>query len=113
MPSFDDSQGLSFTFDGDDFYAKNVKVKKSAPTIDATDLSVASGSYRVLQGSPIKDPTTVTLEFFGSSVPTMGARGTISCAKLGLSGDAYCEESEVTAAVGELLMGTATFRISG
>lgn len=107
-----DSQGVTFTFDEDTYECKSIKIKRSASTIDATTLSVATGSQRVLQTAPIVDGDVVTIEFFGSAAPSAGQSGGLSTS-LGVSGNAVCEESEITAQVGELIMGTATFRMSG
>ena len=46
--------------------------------------------------------------------PVQGEKGLIECIPLGVEADvyAYCEEIEVTAATGELLAGTASFKIT-
>jgi hypothetical protein len=108
-----DSQGTTFTFNGSDFVAKNVKVKRARPTIDVTSLSAATGSTRVLQASPLADGDVVTCEYWGTTAPARGTSGAISCDKLSISGNAFCEDFELTAQVGELLVGTASFKLTG
>lgn len=108
-----DSQGTTFAFNGVNFVAKNVKVKRSRPTIDATPLSAAAGSTRVLVASPLADGDVITCEYFGTTAPERGVKATISCSTLGITGNAFCEDFELTAAVGELIMGTATFKLTG
>jgi len=108
-----DSQGTTFTFNGTTFLAKNIKVKVARPTVDVTPLSAASGSMRKLQTAPLQDNTTITLEYFGTTAPTIGSSGGVSCTNLGVSGTAFCEDFELTAAVGELVMGNLTLKMTG
>lgn len=113
-----DSQGLEFKFNGVSMIAKNVKVKESHPTVEVTSLAVAAGDARVFQAAPLPDAATVSLEFMVSAddgPPVKGSKYLIACEKLGIADGsvyAFCEESEVTAAVGELVAGTASFKIT-
>lgn len=113
MPDIADSQGTTFTFNSVDFVAKNVKVKRSRPTIDVTPLSAASGSTRVLQAAPLADGDVITCEYWGTTAPARGTKASISCSTIGVTGNAFCEDFELTAQVGELIVGTATFKITG
>lgn len=108
-----DSQGTTFSFNSVEFVAKNVKVKRSRGTVDVTPLSANAGSTRVLQASPLVDGDVITCEYWGTTAPARGTKFAIACSKLGVSGTAFCEDFELTAAVGELIVGTATFKISG
>jgi len=108
-----DSQGTTFTYGGVSFVAKSVKVKKSRALVDVTSLSAASGSTRVQQAAPLVDGDVITCEYWGTMAPTRGSKAAIVCSKLGISGDAFCEEFEETAQVGEMLIGNASFRITG
>jgi hypothetical protein len=108
-----DSQGTTFTFNSVTFVAKNVKVKRTASYVDVTPLSAAAGSTRVLQVSPLLDGDQITCEYFGTTAPARGTAATITCSTLGISGNAVCEDFELTAATGELIMGNATFKLTG
>ena len=108
-----DSQGTTFTFAGSTFLAKNVKVKVAQGTVDVTPLSQAAGTMRKLQVAPLKDNTTITCEYFGTTAPTIGSSGSVSCSTLGVSGNAFCEDFELTAAVGELVMGNLSLKMTG
>ena len=108
-----DSQGTTFSFNGVDFTARNVKVKRTAPPIDVTSLAETSGQMRVYQPAVLRDGDMITCEYWGTTAPSQGDSGTITCATLGISGDAFCEDFELTAAVGELIVGTASFRLTG
>jgi hypothetical protein len=106
-----DSQGTTFTLGTQSFIAKNVKVKVSKPTFDTTPLSASAGTSRVYQGGPLSD-TEITCEYWGSTVPTVGVRTAITCSLSGISGYAVCESFELTAAVGELIVGNLTLKVS-
>lgn len=112
-PAIADSQGTTFIFGGATFLAKNVKVKRSRAYIDVTPLSAASGTTRKLQASPLVDGDEISCEYWGTTAPSRGEPAAIACSTLGVSGNAVCEEFELTAAVGELIVGTATFRLVG
>lgn len=112
-PAIADSQGTTFNFGGTTFVARNVKVKRSRAYIDVTPLSAAAGSLRKLQASPIVDGDEISCEYWGTTAPARGTSEAIGCASLGVSGNAVCEEFELTAAVGELIVGTATFKLVG
>jgi hypothetical protein len=113
MPDVGDSQGTTFTYNAVDFTAKSVKVKRARTLIDVTPLSAASGSTRVQQAAPLVDGDVITCEYWGTTAPARGSKATLTCSKLGISGDAFCEEFELTAQVGELLVGTAQFKLTG
>jgi hypothetical protein len=108
-----DSQGTTFVFAGTEFLAKNVKVKRSRSYVDVTPLSAAAGSTRELQAAPLADGDQITCEYWGLESPALGEKDSISCDTLGISGEAVCEDFEQTAAVGELIVGTATFKLTG
>lgn len=113
MPDIADSQGTTFTFSGTAFVAKNVKVKRTQVYIDTTPLSATAGSTRILQKAPLVDGDQITCEYMGTTAPTRGTAAAIACSTLGISGQAVCEDFELTAAVGELIMGNATFKLTG
>ena len=108
-----DSQGTTFSFSGTTFTAKNVKVKRTASYVDVTPLSATAGSTRVLQVAPLLDGDQITCEYWGTTAPSRGAAAAITCSTLGISGQAVCEDFELTAAVGELIVGNATFKLTG
>jgi hypothetical protein len=109
-----DSQGTTFTFAGATFLAKMVKVKVVRSTFDVTPLSQAAGTMRKLQAAPLQDNTTITCDYFGTTAPTIGSSGSIVCSALGItSGNAFCEDFELTAQVGDLIMGNLSLKMTG
>ena len=107
------SQGTTFTFNSVTFVAKNVKVKRTATYVDVTPLSASDGATRILQAAPLVDGDEITCEYWGTTAPSRGTAATITCSTLGISGSAVCEDFELTAAVGELIVGNATFKLTG
>jgi len=107
------SQGTTFTFNSVTFVAKNVKVKRTASYVDVTPLSASDGSTRVLQVAPLVDGDQITCEYWGTTAPTRGTGAAIVCSTLGISGTAVCEDFELTAATGELIVGNASFKLTG
>lgn len=118
---FPDSQGTTFTYSGQSFACTNVKKKVNGAgsdnKIDVSTLDLASGAKRVFQDAPLLDDPNkgvlaiVSISFLGMTEPVMDTLGVISCAKLGISGNARCTSYELEAAVGEVLKGTAEFSI--
>lgn len=104
-----DSAGTTFVFGGTSFVAKNVKVKNSRPLYDTTPLSSASG-FRSYQGSSLMD-VEITCEYWGSTAPVTGVRTEFTCSLANGGSYAVCESFEITAAVGELLVGNAVFKV--
>jgi hypothetical protein len=67
----------------------------------------------VLQAAPLADGDVITLEYWGTTAPARGTSSSIACTKLAISGNAFCEEFELTAQVGELIVGNASFKLTG
>lgn len=120
MP-FPDSQGTTFTFNGNEFKCTNIKKavagSSAGDKVDVSTLDLASGSKRVYQDSPLLDDpnkgvaAVVSVSFLGLEEPATDKAYAIACATLGITGQARCTKYEVEAAVGEVLKGTAEFAI--
>ena len=107
-----DSQGTTFVFNSVTFTATNIQQSFTGLTqIDVSDLSIASGGSRAFQASPLNDSagSEISVDFLGLEAPDMSAAHAITCATLSISGNAICKSYNVTAAVGEVLKGSATF----
>jgi hypothetical protein len=113
------AQGSTFTFDGDEYRVVSVKFDQKGGEDDITDMSVPAGQYRKYASKPIKDGAEVSIEFWGTTTPTVLTTGTIAFTKTGggealsgLSGTAICTSISLDAKVGELIKGTASFRLT-
>lgn len=105
------SQGLTFTFGGTTLSVTNVQVNESQDLIDATDLGVAQNDRRIYVGGFASD-AEVTIEYFGD-ILTSGTSGALSISgPVSYSGTATVSSSSVTASVGDLVRGSASFRVN-
>ena len=109
----DTMQALTFSFNSVEFRATNIKRKESRPLVEISDCAQALDSLRVFQAEPLKDGDEISLEYWGKNAPTKGVKYAISCAGLGITGNALCTDVEEGGAAGEYVKGTATFKISG
>jgi hypothetical protein len=110
------SQGTTFTFDGTDYTVTSVQVDYGA------ERQVVSGAHMGLgpddfepvftTGRTRDERPTVQIDFIGSSAPVLNASGMLTVAgKLSFSGESTCISSQVTAAIGDLVRGSASFRV--
>jgi hypothetical protein len=100
-------------FGGVQYLATSVKYSESGAEQDISDLSLPSGSYRNYAAACIKDGAEVQIEFFGITPPPLLQKLAISFAGLPLvTGDAICTKRDLDASVGNIVRGTATFRLS-
>jgi hypothetical protein len=120
--AYESAQGLSFTFSGKTFLLTSVSFSKKVSEVDVSNLATPYGQYRSYRASPIKDGDELSIEFYGLDFPQMTATGAItwsvdstgSNAALisSLPTVALCTSSQLQAAAGELIKGSATLRIS-
>lgn len=120
--AYESSQGIKFVFSGLPFTATQIGMSKKVSEIDVTALDAASGSYRSFRPAPIIDAPELKVDFVGISLPQMTATGQISWSidgsgsnaafTAGMPTAALCTSADVTAQVGELIKGSATFRLT-
>jgi hypothetical protein len=105
------AQGLTFTFAGTTLSVTSVSVNDSQELQDATDLGVAPGGNRIYVSGFATD-REITIDYFNSDVLAAGQSGALSIAgPISFSGTATVSNSSLTAAVGDLVRGSATFRV--
>jgi len=105
------SQGLTFTFGGTTLSVTNVSINESQDLVDATDLGVAPNDRRIYVGGFASD-AEVQIEYFGD-ILTSGTSGALAITgPISYSGNATISTSSVSASVGDLVRGNATFRVS-
>lgn len=120
--AYESSQGISFTFSGTKFTANQISMTKKVSEIDVTSLESPSGSYRSYRNSPILDAPELKVDFVGITLPQMTATGQITWSvdgtgsnaafTAGIPTAALCTSADITAQVGELIKGSATFRLT-
>lgn len=114
------AQGTSFSFGGSTYLVTRVSVSQSKPIPRRNKISVATLATDINTTEPwiygflpIPEDAekTVEVEYLGGTVIEVGASGSISTS-LGGGGSATCVSSSINATVGDLIRGTATFRIA-
>lgn len=120
--AYESSQGIKFSFSGVVYTASQISLSKSVSEIDVTSLDAPHGSYRSYRAAPIREGDELSLEFIGLTLPQQTANGSITWTidgsgsnagfTAGLPTSALCTSASVTAQVGELIRGNATFRLS-
>jgi hypothetical protein len=120
--SYETSQGIKFVFSGTPFTATQIQMTKKVSEIDVTSLEAASGSYRSYRTAPIVDSPELKIDFVGLTLPQMTSTGQITWTIDGSGSNgaftanmptaALCTSADVTAQVGELIKGSANFRLT-
>ena len=120
--AFEVSQGIGFTFSGTKFTANQISVSKKVSEIDVTSLESPNGAFRSYRAAPIREGDELKVDFVGLTLPQMTATGSITWAidgsgsnagfTAGIPTAALCTAADITAQVGELIKGSATFRLT-
>ena len=114
------AQGTTFSFGGSSYSATRVSVSQSQPIALRNKISVATLSTSETAVEPFvygfypfpqDAEKTVEVEYLGGSVIAVGSSGVVATS-LGGGGNATCVSSSINATVGDLIRGTATFRIA-
>lgn len=119
------SQGTSFSFSSTNYTVTRVTVQRgsAAGSQNRQRISTAHLGSNPDQEEPyleIWQPradeggggNSVDIDFLGTAAPTVGNTGTLTISGgISLSTTATCASSTVTAAVGDILRGSASFRI--
>jgi hypothetical protein len=120
--AYESSQGIKFTFSGVTYTAQSISSSKKVSEIDVTSLETPNGEYRQYRAAPIREGDELKVDFVGLTIPQQTATGSISWTidgtgsnagfTAGLPTAALCTSADITAQVGELIKGSATFRLS-
>lgn len=105
------AQGLTFVFAGTTLSVTSVSVNDNTELLDATDLGVAQGGNRIYVNGFAVD-REVTIDYFNNNILTAGESGALQISgPISFSGTATINTSSLTASVGDLVRGSATFRV--
>ena len=125
----EDSQGTWFIFNTTKFKATKVtrshggsgSAAASTSQVDVSHLGLASGANKEYQSPPLNEVSsaggtgvlaTISVDFLGLEEPDLAEHKIDLGAKLKVSGMARCTEYNLTASVGEVLKGSATFELT-
>jgi len=115
--SFENAQGISFTFDGKKYTATQIAVTRERAEFDVSTTDLGSGSLRRFRKGKIKD-TSIKVDWIGATFPptkvtaAFSIAGTDIGATDGAGKPAICTGLSITGNAGDLIRGTATFKIS-
>lgn len=116
MP-FENSQGITFNFSGNVYTATSISVSRSRGEFDVSSTDIPEGKSRRLRAGKI-NTVDIKVDWIGDVAPPMRAPASFSItgknpgAGRFTSGSAICTALSVSAAAGDLIKGSATFRVS-
>lgn len=105
--------GLSFVFAGDSYTATQISVTRGAGEFDVTSTSINADGLRRYRPGKVQS-CDIKVDWVGLTVPPVDDVYSFSLtAGLGHTGTkALCTGLSVTAQAGELIKGSATFKVS-
>lgn len=111
------SHGTTFSFNGATFAVTSVQVNygQERRFVGGGHMGLAVNDFEpVYRTHRTEDErATVDIEYLAGTIPTVNATGTLSISgRISFSGQATCVSSQVVAAVGELVRGSASFRVA-
>jgi len=110
--------GAEFTFSGLSAKITSIDVSGTAAQIDVSHLGIVAGQRRMFRKAPLSDSPEVKVDFIGSGLPDVGVKddftltGSFGCTNSGVCTKAICTQASVKASVGDLIKGSATFKLS-
>jgi hypothetical protein len=104
------AMGISITYDGAALTATSFSVNDQIDTVDGSHLGQAAGSRR--EYVPTFVQREISCDFIGTAIITKTS-GTISVTgPVSFSGNATLTASTISGAVGDLIKGSATWRVA-
>ena len=114
---FDDSQGITFTFGSYQFTATQISVTKARAEFDVSTTDQITGDCRRMRVGKLND-VSIKVDWIGGNVPVVKQTAvfTITGTDLGASSfsgkPAICTGMSISGSAGDLLKGSATFKVS-
>jgi hypothetical protein len=117
--AYENSQGITFSFAGQVFTATSISVTRSRGEQDVSTTDIASGNFRRIRTKKIND-VQVKVDWIGGNVPpvksTVAYSWSVSGTDIGANqftnNKAICTGLSITGAAGDLIKGSATFKLS-
>lgn len=113
-----ESPAGDFTFNGTSYRITALDVSATAAQTDVSHLGIAAGQKRIFKKAPLTDSPEVKIDFIGNVLPAVGTKGdfeltgNFAATKAGDCTKAICTQASVKAAVGDIIKGSATFKLS-
>lgn len=106
------AQGLTFTFGGSNLTVTSVQVNDTNDLVDGSHLGIAPGGRKEFVGGFATD-REVTIDYISTNVLAAGTSGAISISgPMSFSGNATLASASIGGSVGDLIRGSATFRVA-
>lgn len=111
--AFESSQGITFTYANQIYTATQVSVSKSRQDIDISSTDLDEGDLRRIRVGPL-DNIEIKVDWIGGRVPPVKQTQDFTLTGgLGASGGkAICTGLSISGSAGDLLRGSATFKVS-
>ena len=105
--------GIAFTFAGAPYTATQISVSRSVSEIDCTSTDIPDNGLRRFRGGEVEN-CEIKVDWIGLTVPPVAATAAFTLSSgLGHTGTiALCTGLSLTATAGDLIKGSATFKVS-
>lgn len=112
MP-YESAQGISFTFASSNYTATSIAVSKSRQEFDISSTDLDEGDFRRIRAG-VLDNIEIKVDWIGLVVPPVKQpQAFLLTGGLGVTGGyAICTGLSITGAAGDLIKGSATFKVS-
>jgi hypothetical protein len=116
MP-FDVAQGITFSFNNVVYTATSVSVSRSQGEFDISSVDQAEGSFRRLRAGKSRS-VDLKVDWIGGTIPATRAAYPISYSGTDIGASdisgysAICTGLTITGAAGDIIKGSATFKVS-
>jgi hypothetical protein len=107
-----------FTYDGLSSRVTKLEVSASAAQSEVSHLDIDAGKRKMMRAAPLSDSPEVKVDFIGNKLPPVGTKkpfalvGEFESTKADICSMAVCTAANIKGQVGELIRGTATFKLS-
>lgn len=105
--------GITFAFAGQSYTATSISVSRGGAEFDVTSTDISDGEPRRYRLSEIEN-CEIKVDWVGLVVPPVSATAlfTLSAGMNAIGSKALCTGLSITASAGELIKGSATFKVS-
>lgn len=115
MPDIDATYatGITFVFSNSTYTATQISVNRSVSEIDCTSTDIKDNGLRRFRGGEVEN-CEIKVDWIGLSIPPIDTTAAFTLSDgFGHTGSiALCTGLSITATAGELIKGSATFKVS-
>jgi hypothetical protein len=106
------AQGLTFTFGGSTLTVTSVQVSDTQELIDGSHLGIAPSGRKEFVGG-FATEREVTIDYISTNILAAGVSGALAISgPMSFSGTATVSTASIGGSVGDLIKGSATFRVA-